>query len=105
MAASRKSTQRKGSKKRSAKKKGIRKASPKSSRSRIKKGGRSRTKSLQRTARKGMDAARDGFDSVLEASGKTWRTLKNTTALMVEGVKESLAGERETGVKQPRRRR
>jgi hypothetical protein len=30
--------------------------------------------------------------------------LKNTTALMVEGVKESLAGEPETGARRPRRR-
>ncbi len=106
MAATRKSPQRSGSKKRStAKKKGASKASTKSSRSRTKKVGRSRTKLLQRSAKKGLGAARDGFDSVLEAGGKTWRTLKNTTALMVEGVKESLAGEPETSARKPRLRR
>jgi hypothetical protein len=106
MAATRKSTQRSGSKQRqTAKKKGAGKGSAKSSRSGTKKGGRSRTKLLQRSAKKGLGAARDGFDSVLEAGGKTLRTLKNTTALMVEGMKESLAGEPETSARKPRRRR
>jgi hypothetical protein len=105
MAAIRKSAKRRASKKHPpAKKKKTGKTSAKSSPSKRKKPGRSRTKSLQRSARKGLGAARDGFDSVLEVGGKTWRTLKNTTALMVEGVKESLAGEAETGVKRPRRR-
>lgn len=105
MAATRKSAKRSASKKHPPpKKKKTGKASAKSAPSKRKKTGRSRTKSLQRSAQKGLGAAREGFDSVLEAGGKTWRTLKNTTALMVEGVKESLAGEPETGVRRPRRR-
>ena len=104
MAATRKSAKRSAGKRPSAKKKkGTGKTSAKSSRFKTKKGLR-RTTTLQRRARKGLSAARDGFDSVLEAGGKTWRTLKNTTALMVEGVKETLAGQPETGGRRPRRR-
>jgi hypothetical protein len=89
MAGTRKSAKRSASMKRTTgKKKKASKASSKSS--------RNKTKKLSR-------AARDGFDSVLEAGGKTWRTLKNTTALMVEGVKETLAGEPETRTKRSRR--
>ncbi len=104
MAATRKSAKKSASKKRApAKKKVAGKASARSGRSKTKKTGRQRTTGLQRSARKGLGAARDGFDSVLEAGGKTWRSLKNTTALMVEGVKESLTGDPETET--PRRRR
>ena len=96
MAATRKSAKKSASTKRTpAKKKRTGKASARSSRSKAKKPGSSRTTALKRRARKGLGAARDGFDSVLEAGGKTWRSLKNTTALMVEGVKESLAGDAE----------
>ncbi len=104
MAATRKSPKRSASKKRpTAKKKGSTKTSAKSARTKTKKAGRGKTTALQRRARKGLGAARDGFDSVLEAGGKTWRSLKNTTALMMEGVKESLTGDAETET--PRRRR
>ena len=104
MAATKKSAKLSASKKRPpGKKKGTAKASA-NSRSKPKKAGRSRTKSLRRSAQKGLGAARDGFDSVLEAGGKTWRRLRNTTALMVEGMKESLAGEPETGARRSRRR-
>jgi hypothetical protein len=104
MAATGKSAKRSVGKKRTAgKKKGASKTSSKSSRSQTKKRSRSKATALQRRARKGLGAAKDGFDSVLEAGGKTWRTLKNTTALMVEGVKETLAGEPETRTKRPRR--
>ena len=89
MAATRKSAKRGASKKQTTgKKKKASKASRTSS--------RNKTKNLS-------SAARDGFDSVLEAGGKTWRTLKNTTTRMVEGVKETLAGEPETRTKRPRR--
>jgi hypothetical protein len=104
MAATRKTPKRSASKKRpNAKKKGSSKTSAKSARTKTKKGGRGKTTALQRRARKGLGAARDGFDSVLEAGGKTWRTLKKTTTLMVEGMKESLSGDTETET--PRRRR
>ncbi len=94
MAATKKSAKRSAGKKRApTKKKGTK----------TKKAARGRATALKR-ARKGLGAARDGFDSVLEAGGKTWRTLKNTTALMVEGVKETLSSEPETGAR-PRRRR
>jgi hypothetical protein len=86
-----------------AKKKRAGKASARSASPKTKKTRRSRTTALQRGARKGLGAARDGFDSVLEAGGKTWRSLKNTTTLMMEGVKESLTGDAETET--PRRRR
>jgi hypothetical protein len=95
MAATKKSAKRSAGKKSSpTKKKGTKR----------KKAARGRATALKRRARKGLGAARDGFDSVLEAGGKTWRTLKNTTALMVEGVKETLSSEPETGAR-PRRRR
>jgi hypothetical protein len=104
MAATRKSAKRSASKKRStAKKKGSAKTSAKSTRARTTKAGRGKTTTLKRRAKKGLGAAREGFDSVLEAGGKTWRTLKNTTAQMVEGVKETLAREPETGGRRPRR--
>jgi hypothetical protein len=105
MAATRKSAKRSAGKKQTpAKKKGSSKASSKSARNKTKKAGRSKPSALKRTARKGLGAARDGFDSVLEAGGKTWRTLKNTTALMMEGVKDTLASEPGGGTKRPRRR-
>jgi hypothetical protein len=105
MAATRKSAKKSASTKRTAtKKKRTGKASARSSRSKLKKPGSSRTTALQRRARKGLGAARDGFDSVLEAGGKTWRSLKNTTAHMVEGVKESLSSDAEGDTRRPRRR-
>jgi hypothetical protein len=105
MAATRKSAKKSASTKRTAaKKKRTGKATARSSRSKAKKPGSSRTTALQRRARKGLGAAREGFDSVLEAGGKTWRSLKNTTALVVEGVKESLSSDAE-GETRPRRRR
>jgi hypothetical protein len=105
MAATKKSAKRSAGKKRApAKKKGSARTSAKTPRSKTKKGGRSKTTALQRRARKGLGAAREGFDSVLEAGGKTWRTLKNTTALMMEGVKETIAGEPESEPRRPRRR-
>jgi hypothetical protein len=107
MAATRKSAKRGASKKRvPAKKKGSGKTSVKSSRSKAKskKTGRSRATTLAKRAKKSLGAARDGFDSVLEAGGKTWRTLKDTTALMMDGVKETLASEPQSGPRRTRRR-
>ena len=105
MAATRKSASRSASKKRlTAKKKGSTKTSAKSARTKTKKTGRGKTTALRRRARKGLSAARDGFDSVLEAGGKTWRTLKNTTAHLVDGVKESLASDAAGETRRRRRR-
>jgi hypothetical protein len=91
--------------KKSAKRSAGKKPVPaKKKRTKSKKAARGRASTLERRARKSLGVARDGFDSVLEAGGKTWRTLKNTTALMVEGVKETLSGEPEAEAR-PRRRR
>lgn len=57
---------------------------------------------LKRRARKGLTAARGGLDSVLQAGEKTWRTLKSTTAQVVEGVKETLAGEQRSSSRRPK---
>jgi len=58
-----------------------------------KKAGRKR--SSKGSTKKGAapKAARGRFDTVLDAGGKTWQTLKSTTAQVVEGVKESFVGE------------
>jgi hypothetical protein len=82
MAATKKSAKRSARKKgpatkrQSAKKKKSKAAAPKASQ-------------LKRRARKGLKAARGGIDTVLQAGGKTWETLKSTTAQVVEGVKET----------------
>lgn len=104
MAATKKSAKRSAGKKPPAgRKTGASKRPGRSPRTKSRKP-RGKATALKRTARKGLGAARDGFDSVLEAGGKTWRRLKNTTAMVVEGVKETLAGEPETRAKRPRRR-
>lgn len=75
MAATKKSAKRSARKKgpaakrQSAKKKKSKAAAPKAAQ-------------LKRQARKGLKAARGGI-------GKTWETLKSTTAQVVEGVKET----------------
>lgn len=99
MAATRKSAKRSAAKKRaaakrpSAKKQSARK-SP--SKRRGKKSSR-KTTSLKRRAKKGLKAARGGLDNVLQVGEKTWKTLKTTTVNvmegMVEGVKETFAGD------------
>jgi hypothetical protein len=48
---------------------------------------------LRRQARKGLKAARGGLDTVLQAGEKTWKTLKSTTAQVVEGVKDTFVAE------------
>jgi hypothetical protein len=96
MAATRKSAKRSAAKKRtvakrpSSKKKPARKSAPKR---RAKKTTASKTTGLKRQAKKGLKAARGGFDSVMQAGEKTWETLKTTTASVVEGVKETFAGD------------
>jgi hypothetical protein len=47
-----------------------------------------RTKSLKKSARRGLRAARGGIDTVRQAGEKTWEALKSTTSQVVEGVKE-----------------
>jgi hypothetical protein len=96
MAATRKSAKRSAAKKSAAakrpssKKKAARK--PASSR-RTKKTGASKATGLKRQAKKGLKVARGGFDSVMQVGGKTWESLKSTTANVVEGVKETFAGD------------
>ena len=104
MAATRKSAKRSAAKKRAAAKRPSSKKQPaRKSRSkhRGKKAAPLKTTSLKRRAKKGLKAARGGLDSVLQVGEKTWDTLKTTTANvmggMVEGVKETFAGDpRET---------
>jgi len=99
MAATRKSAKRRAPKKRSAAKHPSSKKRParKSSAKRRAKSAAPRTISLKRRAKKGLKAARGGLDSVLQVGGKTWKTLKTTTVNvmegMVEGVKETFAGD------------
>lgn len=57
-----------------------------------------KTTRLKRQVRKGLKAARSGINTVLQAGGNTWKTLKSTTAHVAEGVKETLVREpRSTG--------
>ena len=89
MAASRKSAKRSAAKKSAAakgpssKKKAVRKPA---SKRRARKTRTSKATGLKRQARKGLKAARGGFDSVMQAGGKTWESLKSTTANVMEGV-------------------
>jgi hypothetical protein len=90
MAATKKSAKRSAAKKspakrQSAKKKPARKSGSKRS---AKKAAPKATR-ITRQARKGLKAARGGIDTVLQAGGKTWKTLKSTTAQVVEGVKDT----------------
>ncbi len=98
MAATRKSAKRSAAKKsaaakRPSKKKAVRKSA---SKGRARKTP-SKATGLKRQAKKGLKVARGGFDSVMEAGGKTWESLKSTTANamegMVEGVKDTFAGD------------
>jgi hypothetical protein len=96
MAATRKSAKRGAAKKRAAAKRPSSRKSP-ARKSTAKRGARksagAKTSGLKRKARKGLKAARGGLNTVIQAGGKTWRSLKSTTAQVVEGVKGSLAGD------------
>jgi hypothetical protein len=46
--------------------------------------------SLKRQAKKGLQAARGGIETVRQVGDRAWETLKSTTAQVVEGVKETL---------------
>jgi hypothetical protein len=104
MAATRKSAKRSAGKKKPQSRQKHSKKTAKALRSEAraaKKPVRSKPTALQRRARQ---LARDGFDSVLEAGGKTWRTLKKTTTQMVEDVRDTFAGESKTPRGRSRRR-
>jgi hypothetical protein len=98
MAPTRKSAKRSAGKKRSGAKRasGRKRPSPakkrstrKSASSRAAKRGGRKT-SLKRRAEKGIQAARGGLGTVVEAGERTWQALRSTTAQVVEGVKERL---------------
>jgi hypothetical protein len=95
MAATRKSAKRSAAKKRATAKRSSKKQAPR--KPPAKRGGKKsaapKTAGLRRQARKGLKAARGGLDSVLEAGGKTWKTLKTTTTSVMEGVKETFGGD------------
>jgi hypothetical protein len=74
MAATKKSAKRNAPKKGSAKRQSTKKKKSKAA--------APKATQLKRQARKGLKAARGGI-------GKTWETLKSTTAQVVEGVKET----------------
>lgn len=96
MAATRKSAKPSAAKKSAAakrpssRKKAVRKPA---SKRRAKKTRASTATGLKRQAKKGLKAARGGFDSVMQAGGKTWESLKSRTANVMEGVKETFATE------------
>jgi hypothetical protein len=46
--------------------------------------------SLKRQAKKGLQAARGGIETVRQVGDRAWETLKSTTAQVVEGVKDTL---------------
>jgi hypothetical protein len=92
MAATKKSAKRSAAKKGPAKRRsGKKKAAGKSASKRAaKRAAAPKATRLKRRARKGLKAARGGINTVLQAGGKTWKTLKSTTAHVVEGVKDTL---------------
>jgi hypothetical protein len=97
MAATRKSAKRAAGKKRksakrsSAKKRPTRKTAAKGrARRRVPKAAALK-RTAKRTARKGLQAAREGIDTVRQAGEKTWGVLKSTTTQVVEGVRDRLA--------------
>jgi hypothetical protein len=103
MAGTRKSAKRTARKKPSGGKRGsAKKAAGRKSASKraTKTGGRRSTKAgrtgnLKRQAKKGLRAARGGIDTVRQVGDRAWETLKNRTAQVVEGVKDTLNREEE----------
>jgi hypothetical protein len=94
MAATKKSAKRSATKKRTSAKARKKSAAKSSSR---------RASSTKAKARKGLKAARAGLGSVIQAGGKTWKSLKSTTAQVVEDVKGKLAGDARRRAKRSRR--
>lgn len=82
MAASKKSAKRSPAKKRPA---------AKTSRSK-KPAGKAKAATSKRRPRKASTRAKGGLDTVRQVGEKTWKTLKSTTAQVVEGVKETFGG-------------
>jgi hypothetical protein len=81
MAASKKSAKRSSGKKR-----------PAAKRSRSKKpAGKAKAAASKRRSRKASKPS-GGLDTVRQVGEKTWKTLKSTTAQVVEGVKETFGG-------------
>jgi hypothetical protein len=104
MAATRKSAKRSAAKKRAAAKRpsSKKKPSPKSAtKRRAKKRTASKATGLKRRAKKGLKAARGGLDTMMHAGERTWESLKSTTSNVmggvVEGVKETFAGDQHRG--------
>lgn len=84
-----------GAKRTTAKNTAVRKSAPRraAKRSGSKSKRTARTGGLKRQARKGLQAARGGIETVRQVGDKAWETLKSTTAQVVEGVKETLTRE------------
>ena len=51
-----------------------------------------KTTARKRSARKRSKTARGGLNTVRQVGKKTWKTLKTTTAQVVEGVRETFGG-------------
>lgn len=75
MAATKKSAKRSSAKKRASSKRGTKKAT-----------------ASKRRARKASKSSLPGIGAVRKVGRKTWKTLKSTTAQVVEGVKETFSG-------------
>jgi hypothetical protein len=47
---------------------------------------------VQRKAKRGLEIAREGLETVKGVGGKTWGSVKSVTAGVVQGVKQRIAG-------------
>lgn len=96
MAPTRKSAKRTAGKKRSAKRGSTRNRTVRKSTARRgtkSRGARTEKKkslNLRKGAKKGLQVARSGIDTVREAGDKAWSALKSTTAQVVEGVRDRM---------------
>jgi hypothetical protein len=99
MAAKKRSSAKRSSRKRSsAKRTSARKGAARKATSRSRTRAKApKTKTLTRTARKGLRVARGGIDTVRQAGEKTWEALKSTTAQVVEGVKDKFGDNTDRG--------
>jgi hypothetical protein len=105
MAPTRKTAKRKGGKKRAGAKRASARKRTSSAKKRTssakrpsrktasKRAGRrtTRTTTLKRRAKQGLQAARGGLETVREAGERTWEALRSTTSQVVEGVKDRLS--------------
>jgi hypothetical protein len=83
MAATRKSTKRTGKKRSSATRSSAKKRSTKKRSAR-------KTASKRGTKSSVVKAAKGSLDTMRQAGERTWKTLKSTTAQVVEGVKDRI---------------